>query len=307
MKLSKAVEGFGIAFLADGKSSETLKTHRLFLSRLVTRIGDKPVEDVTTDDLRGFMKWLVTDYQPARSSGDTSPLRSGSLARCWAALRSFWRWAAVEFSLKSNPALALKMPKVDTRAVIPFTEDEVRKLLESAKRDRCNTARDQAIIVTLLDTGLRVSELARLKLRDVDLEAGQVEVRSVGSGTKSKSRVVILGKSARRYLWRYLAIRDDADDKDGPLFITQSGRPMTRSSIRLALTRLGKRAGVKCNPHKFRHSFAITFLRNGGNIFVLQAILGHADLQMVKHYAAIAQIDIVEAHRRASPANGWHL
>ena len=306
MHLSKAIEGFAIAFLADGKSQETLKTHRQSLAKLTAYVSDKDVERITAEDLRGFMKWLATDYKPQRSNHDTSPLRSASLARYWAVLRSFWRWASVEFELKSNPALALKMPKVDTRAVIPFTEDDVRKLLRAAERDRSNTARDQAIIVTLLDTGLRASELARLKRRDVDLQSGYVEVKSVGSGTKSKSRLVVLGKSARRYLWRYLATRDD--DHDAPLFITQSGRAMRRGSIRLALTRLGKRAGVEgVYPHRFRHSFVITYLRNGGDVFTAQAILGHADLQMVRHYAAIASVDIEGAHRKASPADKWRL
>ncbi len=307
MKLSQAVEGFGIAFIADGKSRETLKTHRMFLSKLMAFVKDAPVETITTDDLRRFMKWLASDYTPKRSSRDSSPLRSGTLARCWAALRSFWKWAAVEFALQVNPAAALKMPKVSNRAIVPLAEDDVRKILKACDRDRLNTARDQALVVVLLDTGLRASELARLKIRDADLNTGQVEVKSIGSGTKSKSRVVMLGKSARRYLWRYLTRRDDADDQDAPVFVTQDDKPMNRGSIRLALGRLGKRAGVRCHPHRFRHTFAISFLRNGGDVFTLQALLGHSDLQMVKRYAAIAQIDITEAHRRASPADKWRL
>jgi len=274
MRLSKAVEGFAIAFMADGKSNETLKAHRKAFAKLVAFVGDKDVESITVDDLRGFMKWLATEYKPNRSSRDTSPLRSGSLARIWAALRSFWKWAVVEFQLKSNPATALKMPKVDTRAVMPLCEDDIRRLLKAAERDRSNAARDQALIVTLLDTGLRAGELARLKLLDADLNTGQVEVRSVGSGTKSKSRIVILGKSARRYIWRYLASRDDADDQDAPLLALVNGRPMDRGNIRNAIARLGKRAGAKakkkraamgaarrasCEYHNF---FAVKLVRN---------------------------------------------
>jgi len=303
MNLSKAVEGFAISFLADGRSGETLKGHKRTLKMLVTFGGDKPVESITADELRKFMAYLASDYTPNRVNGDKSPLRSASLARTWAALRSFWRWASVEFELPKNPALALKMPKVSNRAILPLTEDEVKKLLKSTEQDRLNTERDAAMVVVLLDTGLRISELARLKMRDLDLQAGRAEIKSVGSGTKSKSRFVMLGKSARRYLWRYLATRDDTDDKDAPVFSTRDGRSLSRGSLRLALDRLGRRAGVKCHPHQFRHTFAISYLRADGDLLTLQALLGHSDMQMVAHYVRLAQIDLTEAHKRASPAD----
>ena len=83
---------------------------------------------------------------------------------------------------------------------------------------------------------------------------------------------------------------------------------MNKNALRLIMARLGKKSGVKnCHPHRFRHTFAITYLRSGGDLFTLQSLLGHSTLDMVQHYARIAEIDVEQAHRRASPADNWRL
>ncbi len=83
---------------------------------------------------------------------------------------------------------------------------------------------------------------------------------------------------------------------------------MNKDALRLLMARLGEKAGVKnCHPHRFRHTFAMTYLRSGGDVFTLQALLGHRPLDMVQHYARIADIDVEQAHRRTSPADNWHL
>jgi integrase/recombinase XerD len=105
-----------------------------------------------------------------------------------------------------------------------------------------------------------------------------------------------------------LAARDDGEDADAPLFIGRNDRRMNPTSLRLLLTRMGKRAGVPdCHPHRMRHTFALEFLRGGGDVFSLQKLLGHSTLDMVRNYVAIAQVDVQNAHRRASPVDRWRL
>jgi integrase/recombinase XerD len=165
--------------------------------------------------------------------------------------------------------------------------------------------RDKAIVLVLLDTGIRVSELARLKLDDINFKTGALHIRPFGSGRKTKGMTVFLGKSARSALWLYVAER--IDDKDN-LFITMKQKPMNRNSIRQIVNNLGVRAGItRAYPHRFRHTFAIQFLRNGGDIFSLQRILGHSSLVMVKEYVRLANVDIQQAHLLASPVDRWGL
>jgi integrase/recombinase XerD len=102
--------------------------------------------------------------------------------------------------------------------------------------------------------------------------------------------------------------REDGEDPQAPLFVTIRGRRINRDGLRQLISSLGEKANItKAYPHRFRHTFAITYLRSGGDVFTLQALLGHASLDIVQHYARIAQIDIEQAHRRASPVDNWRL
>ena len=165
--------------------------------------------------------------------------------------------------------------------------------------------RDRAIVLVLLDTGIRASENARLEFADVNFQTGAIQLAPYGSGRKTKGRTVYLGKASRSALWLYIAERDDNEKF---VFRTVKGRPMNRNSIRQMVNGLGVRAGVRnAYPHRFRHTFAIQFLRNGGDIFSLQRLLGHASLEMVQKYLKLAQVDTQNAHQRASPVDRWGL
>ena len=239
------------------------------------------------------------------------------------ALRAFFSWLNKEFKLP-NPAVEVTPPKFPKHVIQTFTKEDIEKLIKSclysreAQTDerkkfvmrRPSGNRDQAIILTLLDTGLRATELCSLIVEDVDLKTGKVNIRhGIGGGAKGgKGRVTYLGKVARKAVWRYLATREDGDDSKAPLFISAGGRPFNRNSLRILIRRLGERAGLAhVHPHKFRHTFAITYLRSGGDVFTLQSLLGHGSLDMVRHYAQIAEVDVENAHRKASPVDNWRL
>jgi integrase/recombinase XerD len=123
-------------------------------------------------------------------------------------------------------------------------------------------------------------------------------------GKGAKERIVPIGASARRALVRYLATRAAVAAGD-PLFGGRWGSALTARGIQLAIARLGRRAavGTRCSPHTFRHTFARGYLVNGGDVFSLQQILGHATLDMVRRYVSLSEADLVARHRTASPAD----
>jgi integrase/recombinase XerD len=323
MEMEHAIDGFLLAIRADGYAPATVELYRYVLETLSAFLENTDVEKIKPADLQRYFVFLRDEYQPRRSSGDVSPLAGGSLQNHWKGVRAFFGWAAYELKLKARPDEKLKLPDSNPRVIHPLEHDEIRALLAAAERTaqanpgnrkpftmkRATAHRDLAIILVLLDTGLRVGELARLTVGDVNMQTGEITVAPYGeSRRKTKGRAVFIGKSALKALWRYLAERNETTQRD-PLFISKDGDSMNRNSIRHLLTDLGERAGLRENahPHRFRHTFAIEFLRNGGDVFSLQRILGHSSLDMVRVYLELAQADAQNAHRRASPADRWKL
>ena len=321
--LSKAIPGFINYKTTEGLSTRTIDSYERLLNKWLEHIGDQEIGKITAQDVVAYLSWLRNEYTPRRYNGKTHPLSPKSLRNVWVTLSSFYSWAAQELGvtqiMKSVPA-----PRIKKTPIEPLTQDEVEALLKAC--DFCQEAqtdqrrkfvmrrptarRDRAIILTLLDSGLRATELCSLRVGDLDLKTGKMIIHhgSVGGSKGGKGRTVFIGKTARRAVWRYLADREDGENPEAPLFTGKSNRTMNKDGLRLVISALGKKAKVsKCHPHKFRHTFAITYLRSGGDLFTLKSLLGHNSLEMVEHYARIAEVDVEMAHRRASPADNWRL
>ncbi len=323
LKLGKAITGFLQFKSAEGLSPRTLVSYEYDLKLWMQHGGDVEVGQVTSQEIRAYLAWLRTDYKPRRWNGSEHPLSPKTIRNVWATLSAFFDWASVEFNVP-DPMQGVPAPQYKEPPVEPFTKEQIEALLKVSEycreantterrrfvMRRATARRDRALILTLLDTGLRASELCALKIGDVEQKTGKVDVKhgTLGGAKGGKGRTVYIGQGTRRALWRYLAERDDGEDANAPLFVGKFNRPLNADSLRHVVVELGKKAEVsKCHPHRFRHTFAITYLRSGGDVFTLQALLGHNSLDMVQHYARIAEIDIQQAHRRASPADNWRL
>lgn len=319
--LSRAIEGFLLSKSTSGRSAYTIRNYKKELERFVEWIEDKPVSMVTSNHLAEYMRYLREDFQITHVA--TTPIKPRQLSQktlrnTWGTLSSFWNWATREFDI-NNP-FDVSPIQAKTKPINPLSMGDVEKLLKACEcsykkpngkkaytAKRNTSKRDKAIILTLLDSGFRVSELCGINVGDFNFEIGRILV----TGKGNKQRFVYLGKLSRQAIWRYLLERfpSEKPSKDEPLFVDNDRiRRLTTQGVLLLVKRLGLKAEIQnVHPHRFRHTFAIQFLRNGGNVFELQQLLGHTDLNMVKNYVKLAQLDLEMIARKASPADNWGI
>lgn len=320
LSLSQCLDGFLKFKAVEGLSDRTLTLYEAQLSRFLERAGDLPITAVNAQVVEDFLYWLKTEYRPSHATyAQDRPVSAKTVHNYHICLKSFFSWAVRQEFIAKSPMAKIPKPRFTEKPVKPFTQEEVKALLDacrltrraetqgrrSFRMERPTRFRDEALILTLLDSGLRASELCSLNIGDVDQKTGEVTVRN---GKGGKDRTVFIGKGTRRAIWRYLVNREDREDETAPLFVTGNGQPLNRDSLRLLINRLGRKANVKgAHPHRFRHTFATNYLRNGGDVMTLQALLGHSSLALIRRYAEIAQVDLERSHRKASPVDRWHL
>lgn len=220
-----------------------------------------------------------------------------TLDQYWRTLNTFLKWAVAEGAMPVNPMERVRRPKVPKRRVKRLDRVQAAKLL-TLVRQTALPDRNEAIISLLLDTGLRIGEMLRLEIPDVDLDKGVARV--VGKG--HKEREIPLEKASIAALRRYLNKRPQA--KTEIFFLNRSGKPLTGNAVRLMLRRLRDKLEVdRLYPHLLRHSFARFYLERG-DLRSLQAILGHASIiTTAKIYLDPDTDDLRQKHRQASPLN----
>jgi integrase/recombinase XerD len=191
--------------------------------------------------------------------------------------------------------------------ITPFTEDQIHDLLQAIDISAVTGLRDYAMILMLLDTGMRLGELIGLKKDDIDLRNRTVKVFGKGA----RERRLPIGRRLLAALWKYQLYRPQpAMGTIDNFFLTRDGWPLTKNRVETIVKNLGRKAGlqgVRCSPHTFRHTFCIQFLRNGANLFSLQQMTGHSSLEVLRGYVALAESDIKIAHQKFSPADNLNL
>lgn len=295
MDISEAIEGY-LLFKTTHASPTTIKTDRVLFQQFRRWIGQCDVGDLTADHVRAYL-----EYHTCRG------LSPHTIRRHHAVLSALYGWLTdSEIALaKSNPVSRVPPPRLPKRKVKALTKDAICALLEAAK-DAALTRRAKALLLLLLDTGARASEVAGIEIGDVTWNNGRVRV--IGKG--DKERFVYVGRRALSALWLYVKEErpEPARVGDGHLFLTQDGYPLNRHSLRAILRRLGRTAGVMANPHQFRHSAAIEHLRHGMDLVSLQHLLGHESIEITRGYlTALDDEDVAEAARRTSPVDNWRL
>jgi site-specific recombinase XerD len=285
------------AFLRDcrtrGLSADTVKFYDAQLKQFVTYSkgeGVTDVLDITPNLIRGFM--LALETKGRNEGGRHGAFRS---------VRVFLRWyeSEAEPEAWANPIRKVHPPKVTHEPIKGVPLDHVTKMLATCG-DKFTGIRDKAILLCLLDTGARAREFLSLNLNDVDFVSGAVDIHK---GKGKKSRTVFIGKRSRKALRAYMRLRGD---NDPALWVTNNGGTrLAVNSLRRILQRRADLAGVPmASAHDFRRAFALALLRAGVDIFSIQKLMGHADLEILRLYLAQDTEDTRRAHESGKPVDG---
>jgi integrase/recombinase XerD len=215
------------------------------------------------------------------------------------ALKAFFNYLVKDGFLERSPLAGVEKLKQRKSIIQTFSLEQVETILATCEKTFAGV-RDRAIILLLLDCGLRASELCDIGLDDVNWTEQTILIRGKGD----KERMVSYGQATRSALSQYLARRGELSTKD--LFVSCYAEPINRHRL-LAMMKercaAAKISGPRCSPHTLRHAFAVHYLRNGGDVFSLQKILGHSDLAMTRRYVELSETDVREKHRMFSPAD----
>lgn len=229
-------------------------------------------------------------------------LSAASLSRRLVAIRVFLRYLQQEGLLAANVTETMDSPKLWKLLPDTLSPAEVERLLEAPRLDRPKGLRDRALLETLYGTGLRVSEVAGLRLQDIQFDAGYL--RCMGKGRKE--RIVPLGGAAAAYLRRYIdetrpiLLRHETSDV---VFLSNRGRALSRKTIWQMIRAMTRAAGIAkhVSPHTLRHSFASHLLANQAPLRVIQEMLGHADIGTTQIYTHVDSQRLQQVHRQFHP------
>lgn len=256
----------------------------------LTQQGITATRNITSSNIRHFLIYL-------KDRGHNP----GGRANIYGAVRAYLRWHKAEFNLADwNPLDRISTPKASKEIKQPIALDAFQRLIAVCAGRSLAALRDRAILLTLLDTGIRKQEITDLNYDDVNLANGEVYIRS---GKGRKSRTVFIGGKTRRALSAYLRLRKGLA-ADSPLWATEKGTRLAYSGIRQVVRRRADEAGIK-EPglHEFRRAFALSYLRNGGDVVTLQRLLGHASLNVVLRYLDLVKDDLQVSHGKFGPVD----
>lgn len=280
-----------LIWLEDGLSANTLQSYRRDLMQFAASLAGKSLLAVEQGDLQAYLSARYLLHSSPRST-----------ARQLSALKRFYRLALRDGRIANDPTLKIDTPKLPRSLPKSMSEAEVEALLAAPVGDEPMAVRDRAMLEMLYATGLRVSELVSMSLRQVNLDMGIVQI--IGKG--SKERIVPLGEMAADALVLYLQtarppllhgrITDD-------LFVTERGSAMTRQGFWYLIKRRARQIGMAKppSPHVLRHAFATHLLNHGADLRVVQLLLGHADIVTTQIYTHVARERLKQLHAQHHP------
>jgi len=277
-----------------GLAKNTMEAYSRDIGRYLNHLEKEGLE--TFDKVRSLD--IATFIARLKDAG----LSPRSRARTLSALKMFHRFLLIENYCDVNPTAIIETPKISSKLPVFLNCREVGQLLAAAAGESTGEVRDRAMLELLYATGLRVTELVSLRVRDINMDAGFL--LTMGKG--EKERLVPMGESARSVLANYLTMTRPSLDRSGTspyLFLSRLGERMTRQAFWNIIKKRALIAGIYKNisPHTLRHSFATHLLENGADLRSVQIMLGHADLSTTQIYTHVTRERLKRVHEEYHP------
>jgi len=282
-----------------------LDLQHFFFSYLESRNITKPINELGREEIRTYVQYLQSSRRwPNRvnNNKDYGKLSEFTIQGKVRAIKAFWSWLLSEGDIDINPLVNFNLPTVPKNLIVILSKVQLNQLLKAIDRYTLIGARNYCILLLLLDTGLRVSELVRISLNDLDL--AQRYIRVTGKG--QKQRIVPIHRIAKKELTKYInRYRPGLCEIESVyLFPVKDGEHISINCVQQLVRRLAMKAGlqnIRCHPHIFRHTFATSFLAKGGSSAALQEILGHESSQTTSKYVHLQPEDLRRQHNQYSP------
>ena len=274
--------------LSDGTIQFYREKIKLFFDYLKP-LGVTQITDLTPQLIRDYLVYLEQENH-----------NPGGIHAAYRTLKVFLNWWKGEFELENwkNPIDKVKPPKVPFEILEPIKSENALLMLSACNRKKIFGLRDYSILLTLMDTGIRASELLSLTRTDLDLINGRIVIRK---GKGNKFRIVFISATTRDSIQSYLNKRSDFLPQ---LWIGRTKSGLKYSGLREIMRRRAKDSNIKTpSLHGFRRYFALQMLRSGVDVFSLQKLMGHSDIQILRRYLKQTEEDIRLAHKLGGPVD----
>ncbi|MFQ7052463.1 site-specific tyrosine recombinase/integron integrase [Clostridium fessum] len=259
-------------------SENTVQSYRRDLMQMITYLEEKEIREaakVTKTSLHGYILHMEEQGKAATT-----------ISRMMAAMKAFFNYECMQACIRRNPAESLHAPKVEKKAPVILSVDQVSALLAQPSGQTPKEIRDKAMLALLYATGIRVSELIGIQMEDINMNIGFLVCRD-----GERERTIPFGRSAKAALEEYLEharnelLRGKGSDY---FFVNCTGGAMSRQGFWKIIKYYGEKAGIEedITPHTLRHSFAAHLIARGADMRAVQTILGHSDMATTQMYAA---------------------
>ncbi|KUO72878.1 MAG: hypothetical protein APF81_26750 [Desulfosporosinus sp. BRH_c37] len=256
------------------------------------------VDEITERDLKDFLNYMrkiKTNHQ-------------ATINAAIAQLRPFFNYLIEQEIILDNPMTKIKKGKVDQKPILPFSNEDIQKLLKQPDKSRHAGYRDYSIMLMLLSTGMRISECLNLCISDIDFKNSRIIIRESKNRTP---RIVGLANKIKPELQRFIRLCHPDYSPIDVLFQNQDGGKVADNTIQENFRNYGKQAKIdpriRVSPHSFRHTYSINYLKNGGSTASLREQLGHRTIETVEKYLYWSSNDKLEEFKKYNPLDNFDL